>query len=842
MYRARDTKRARDVALRVMPDRFARDPESLEMARRDVEGLSSIAHPHLAAVESLEDLGDVRVLVLELVEGETLAERLRRGPIAVDESIEIARQIAEGLEAAHEKGIVHGDLQPSEIRRTPANRIKIFGVGLEGLIGTDPDDTPGAPAYRAPERARGKPGGKQADIWSFGAIFYEMLTGTPPFAGDATSETRGSASETDWSALPASTPPSAERVLRRCLQRNRHQRLHDIGDARIEIEHARTEAPAGPRSREQRRVPFWKLAGSFLLGGLLAGAAVWFAVRPEPRRAHRRERLNITLPAMAPLVGEGLPVAALSPDGSRLVYVAAQGARSILYLRQLDRIESRPIPGTEGALSPFFSPDGQWIGFQSEGRLKKISIAGGQAVSLCDAPQLRGASWGPDNTILFTADLEGGLSRVSAAGGQPQTVTKVDPASGQTSHRWPSILPGGKAAVFSTLTNSGREEEREIAVVQLETGKWRTLLRGGNYPRYAASGYLLYARATELIAVPFDLKRLDVTGAAVPVLENVRSRASGSGVAFFDLSSAGSLIFVPSDAEAANRSLLWVDRRGQTRPATPAQRAYEHPALSRDGKKVAVVIHGTDDDIWIGDMEKDAWTRLTFEADNQEPIWSPDGKRIVFSSNRKGPFNLFAMLPDGSSPPEQLFASEDWIYPNSFSPDGTLVAFSQQTRAGYDIGLVASGGGPPRPFLATSLEELMPRFSPDGKWIAYVSRESGQADVYVRPYPGPGERSLVSSKGGDEPAWSPDGRELFYREAGRMMAVAIRAEPQFVAGAPQVLFEGLFEPGNEFVNFDVAPDGQRFLMVKGPEAAPLQIVVVPDWFDELDVRLRASRK
>jgi serine/threonine-protein kinase len=845
VYRARDTKRLRDVALRVLPEAFARDPEGLEIARQEVEALVSIDHPHLAAVEGLEDLGEARVLVMELVDGETLGERLERGPIPVEESIEIARQIAEGLEAAHEKGILHGDLQPSSVRRTPANRIKILDIGLARMIGGETGGPPGNPAYAAPELARGKPVGKQADIWAFGAVFYEMLTGARPFPGQTPSDSRPSApaAEPDWSALPASTPPSAERVLRRCLQRNLHQRLHDIADARIEIEHARTEQPGGPRSRDRRRpLPVWKLAASFVLGALVAGAVAWIGLRPEPRRAPRRERLNITLPAMAPLVGEGLPVAALSPDGSRLVYVAAQGARSILYQRQLDRIESRPIPGTEGALSPFFSPDGQWIGFQADGRLKKISVAGGQAVSLCDAPQLRGASWGPDNTILFAADLEGGLSRISAAGGQqPQTVTKLDPASGQTSQRWPCILPGGKAAVFSTLTNSGREEEREIAVVQLETGKWRTLLRGGNYPRYAASGYLLYARATELIAVPFDLKRLDVTGAAVPVLENVRSRANGSGVALFDVSSAGSLIFVPSDAEAANRSLLWVDRSGRTQPVTRSQRAYEHPALSRDGKRVAVVIHGTDDDIWIGDLGRDTWTRLTFEADNQEPIWSPDGNRIVFSSNRKGPFNLFAMLPDGSSPPGQLFASEDWIYPNSFSPDGTLVAFSQQTRAGYDIGLVGSGGGAPRPFLATALEELMPRFSPDGRWIAYVSRESGQADVYVRPYPGPGDRWLVSNKGGDEPAWARDGRELFYREAGRMMAVAIRTGPPFSAGAPQVLFEGIYEPGDEFVNYDVAPDG-RFLMVKGPEAAPLQIVVVPDWFDELELRLRAPRK
>jgi len=589
------------------------------------------------------------------------------------------------------------------------------------------------------------------------------------------------------------------------------------------------------------RPAFWKLLASFLAGALVAGVAVWNLRRPAARSGRGRERLNITLPAMAPLVGESLPVAALSPDGARLVYVAAQGGRSVLYDRPLDRIEAAPIPGTEGASSPFFSPDGQWIAFQADGRLKKVPLAGGQPVALCDAPQLRGGSWGPDNTILFAADLEGGLSRVSAAGGTPRVVTKLNTSSGQTSHRWPQILPGGKAALFSTLTDSGREEEREIAVLSLESGQWRTLLKGGNYPRYASSGYLLFARGAQLMAAPFDLARLEVTGAAQAVLENVRSSPNASGLAVFDVSSAGSLVYIPA-TETAGKSLLWVDRKGQTHPATHSEKAFEHPALSPDGKSLAAVIHGTDDDIWICDLERDSWRRLTFESDNQEPIWSPDGKRIVFSSNRKGPFNLFVMLADGSAPPEQLFASEDWIYPNSFSPDGSLVAFSQQTRSGYDIGLVApSRGASPRPFLATPLEELIPRFSPDGKWIAYVARESGHADVFVRPYPGPGEATVVSSKGGDEPAWAPGGKELFYREGPRMMAVPLRTEPSLRPGAPQVLFEGLYEPGNEFVNYDVAADGQRFLMVKG-SGAPLQIVVVPDWFSELDSRMRAGRR
>jgi serine/threonine-protein kinase len=848
VYRARDTRAAREVAVRILPEAIGKDPGRLARIEREAGVMATLDHSHVAAVFGLESFGGTRVLARELVEGESLAERLSRGPIPVDEAIEIARQVAEGLEAAHDKGIVHGDLRPDRIKRTAANRVKVLDFGLAGAMGVPPagaseSAAAGDLAYRAPEQARGKPPDRQSDIWAFGAILFEMLAGKRAFPeGTASEMTALLTREPDWQALPAAIPPSAERVLQRCLQRNLHQRLHDIADARIEIEHARAESPSGPRPSPPARLPVWKLAVSFLMGALVAGVALWSGLRPAPHRTPRRERLNITLPAIAPLVGEGLPVAALSPDGSRLVYVAAQGARSILYLRQLDRIEARPIPGTEGALSPFFSPDGLWIGFQADGRLKKIPLTGGQAIALCDAPQLRGASWGPDNTILFAADLEGGLSRISAAGGQAQTVTKVDPKSGQTSHRWPQILPDGKTAVFSTLTNSGREEEREIDIVTIETGQWRTLLRGGNYPRYATSGYLLYARGTALMAAPFDLKRLDLTGAAVPVLESVRSRASGSGVALFDVSQAGSLIYVPSDAATASRSLLWVDRKGQIRPVTHTQRAYEHPAISPDGKRLAVVIHGTDDDIWISDLEKDAWTRLTFEADNQEPIWAPDGKRIVFSSNRKGVFNLFSILADGSAPPEPLFVSEDWIYPNSFSPDGALVAFSQQTRSGYDIGLAPVTGGAPRPFLASALEELMPRFSPDGKWIAYVSRESGQADVYVRPYPGPAERTLVSTRGGDEPAWNPNGRELFYREAGRMMAVPIQSGSEFSAGAPEALFEGPFEPGNEFVNYDVTRDGQRFLMIRGPETAPLQIVVVPDWFEELQSRLQPPRK
>ena len=410
---------------------------------------------------------------------------------------------------------MHRRLRPRLVQLSDRGRVKLLDAGLSDVLGREPTrGSADAASYRSPEQERGRPVDRQADVWAFGAIVFEMLCGSPAFGSRGGASSPILTREPDWAALPPATPPSAERVVRRCLERNPYQRLHDIADARIEIEHARTEpasSEGGIRPRPTRALA-WKLFGSFLLGGLAAGLALWIGLRPSPRRPARRERLNIQLPAMAPLVGEGLPVAALSPDGGRLVYVASQGDRSILYLRQLDRIEARPITGTEGAVSPFFSPDGEWVGFQAEGRLKKIPVAGGQAAVLCDAPQLRGASWGADGTILFAADLEGGLSRVSSEGGAPQPVTKLVAGSGQTSHRWPQILPGGKAAVFSTLTSSGREEEREIVVVQLDSGQMRTLLRGGTYPRYESSGHLLYTRGSSVMAAPFDPKRLDLTG------------------------------------------------------------------------------------------------------------------------------------------------------------------------------------------------------------------------------------------------------------------------------------------------------------------------------------------
>ncbi len=609
-------------------------------------------------------------------------------------------------------------------------------------------------------------------------------------------------------------------------------------------------APAPEASLPAARRPRGRALSRGLLllgaGGLAAGVAVSITGRPPPPAPWFAKRLSVTLPPAVSLADVVVSPGALafSPDGSLVAYAALAGDRTQLYVRPLERIEAAAIPGTEGGENPFFSPDGRWLGFTAGGKLKKIPIEGGAAMTLCDAPELRGATWGPAGAILFAPSVYGGLSRVSAGGGTPQVVTTPEPGRGEDSHRWPQMLPGGRAALFAIQTGSLREEERGVGVLSLDTGRWRVLLQGGMYPRYAASGHLVYARAGSLFAAAFDADRLELTGPPVRVLDDVRMHSKTTGVAYFDVSGAGSLLYVPGYPRPTDRALLWVDRAGRTEPLTHARRPYARPALSPDGRRLAVTIQGTDNDIWICDLGRDTWTRLTFEADNETPIWSPDGKRVVFSSNRKPPFNLFWVPADGTGAAEQLTRFKEWVSPSSFAPDGKAIAFHGQSRAsGWDIGLLWIEGTPtPRPLLAGPFQESHGTFSADGRWFAYVSGESGRREVYVLPYPRLDRKWPISTGGGTEPVWARDGTEIFYRNGDKTMAVSVKARPDFAAAAPRLLFQGHFEAGITARSYDVSPDGQRFVMIKGldREAAPLQLVLVPDWFDELKARLRQA--
>jgi Tol biopolymer transport system component len=711
----------------------------------------------------------------------------------------------------------------------------------------------GTAAYMSPEQARGKAVDKRADIWAFGCVLYELLTGKQAFQGETVTEILAAVlkGEPDWQALPRATPGKIRNLLQRCLQKDSHHRLHDAADARIEIEESLTApATAGPtvpakgiRALGQRGLLL--SAGALLLVAVVTGLAIW-NLKPTPVSPPRPvTRTVINLPPGQQLAVAGLdvgPAVALSPDGTHLAYVARQGGTQQLYLRAMDSLEARPISGTEGATEPCFSPDGQSVGFFAGGKLKKISVSGGATLTLGDAVQPRGASWSSQGIIAFAPANASPLQQVPDAGGISQPLSRLE--KGEATHRWPEFLPDGKALLFAAGTFGSSSSS--IAVQSVVTGERRNLIQG-TYPRYAPSGHLVYAQGGTLMAVPFDPQRLAVTGAAVPVVE---------GVVQYSISATGSLVYVPGGVQLTQRRLVWVSRNGVEQPLAAEVHGYRNPRLSPDGRLVSVDIQEQEGQVWLWDLSRETLTRLTFEGSrNGTPAWTADGKRIAFQSNKEGSaLNLFWLLADGSGGLERLTTSEYNEAPSSWSPDGQLLAFTElNPTTGWDIWVLrlgdpSAGSGQVRkaqPFLRTPFTEGAPRFSPDGRWLAYVSNESGRYEIYVQPYPGPGGKRQISTDGGTEPAWNRNGREMFYRSGNKMMAVDIATQPSFAAGKPRMLFERPYVPTAATIqNYDVSSDGQRFLMVKSgeQEAAPTQINVVLNWFEELKQKVPAGKK
>jgi len=630
--------------------------------------------------------------------------------------------------------------------------------------------------------------------------------------------------------------------------------LQAAGDARIEIQEA-LNAPAGlaPAAPSTPVRQIWRRA---LVPGLvclvaaaIAALAAWSLKLAPQAPTPPVTRTVITLPAGQQLAGsdDGSAVA-LSPDGTHLAYVATQGSRTQqLYLRAMDGLEARSIPGTEGTNGPFFSPDGQWMGFFAGSSLKKVSVNGGAVVTLGNAAgSPRGASWGSQGMIAFATNTEGpALMQVSDAGGSPQPLTRLE--KGVASHRWPEFLPGGKAVLFF----SGAGGIGHGAVLTVGTGEVRNLTEAvpQTQLRYAPSGHLVYEQGGTLMAAPFDFQRLTATGAPVRMVEGVQ-QSSATGAAQYSISATGSLVYVTSSVEATQRRLVWVSRNGTEQPLAAPAHAYRQPRLSRDGRRVAVGIEEPSRQIWLYDLSRETLTRLTFEGSgNTQPEWTPDGKRVAFISNKEGPQNIFWQLADGSGGLERLTTSDYAQTPMSWSSDGQLLAFIEiNPTTSYDIWVLPTGPGQvrkPQPFLRTTFNESVPRFSPDGHWMAYISDESGRYEVYVQSYPGPGGKWQISTEGGMEPVWNPNGRELFYRSGDKMMAVDIVTQPIFAAGKPHVLFEGQYMPTpTTSPNYDVSPDGQRFLMIKESEQAPsaTQIVVVQNWFEELKQKVPVGKK
>jgi len=848
VYRARDTRLGRDVAIKVLPEALAADPERMARFEREAQLLASLNHPNIASVYGLEHEADVRALVMELVEGPSLAGHIESGPIPIEESIRIARQIAEALEAAHGRGVIHRDLKPANVLLGAGVTAKVLDFGLakslerESGIASDLSRSPtislaatragvilGTAPYMSPEQARGRPADRRSDIWAFGCVLYELLSGRQAFTGDSASDVLASVlkSEPDWSALPAETPPRLRRLLRRCLAKEPKQRLHDIADVRLELEDA-SEEPNLPRARERSSSTVaWAVAAALAVAvSLLA----WRLVSSGATAVQSPIRFSVAAPAE--LVDEW-PNIAVSPDGKRLVFAAGIGDEARLYARPFDQLATVSIPGTEGARNPYFSPDGQWVAFTAGRKLKKVSVAGGAPLALCDA-EWGGGDWGPSG-IVFTTSYTAGLSRILESGGKPEMLTTPDHAAGELGHWWPQVLPGGKATLFTAFSTP---IARSKIMLLLQNGGRRLLLEGGTFARYVDTGHILFVRSQTLEAVPFDLGRLEITGAPFPVLEDVPLYLS-NGNSNFSASSNGTLAYVPASSLNTGRRLAWVDRKGAVTPVNDALRRYSEVQLSPDGQRAALTITAESRDIWIQDLLRGTSTRVTFGAASEfSSVWTPDGRRLVFASERPV-FEMFWKNASGTGTEEPIAKAKYDRLPGAVSPDGRLVVFREgHPETGGDLWMAPlDGKGEPKALIATPYEETSPRLSSDGHWLAYVSNESGRDEVYVTPFPDCSERVQISTEGGEMPAWRRDGRELFYRRVGAVIAVSVEPGTSFRAGAPRLLFQGEFSS-----SYDVAADGQRFLMIQRPaELAPRQIDVVTHWFEELR-RAAGSRR
>jgi serine/threonine-protein kinase len=846
VYHARDTRLGRDVALKTLPAAKAFDGDGRALLAREARLLASLSHPNVASLYGIEDLPSAPVLVMELVPGVTLASRLLRGPLPVREALEVARQIAAGLEAAHRCGIIHRDLKPSNVKISDDGQVKVLDFGLASVVARSTDGDPqraetashgdsaiaGTTGYMSPEQARGEDLDERTDMWSFGCVLYESLAGRPAFARGTSAETVAALleHEPDWSALPSTTPHLVRAQLRLLLEKDRTRRLQSIADARRQIEDVLAGSVPPPPAR-------WRPHRWLLAAAAVAGTA--YLLVPRRHAAPRGvTRFTITMPAGAWVSVE--PNAAssvdIAPDGSRIAYIEGTQGRTRIVVRDRSRLESSPVPGTESTNTgnPFFSPDGRWLGFEAQGALKKAPLDGGQPVSLCEAPEVRGATWSPSGTIVFAPRSAGGLQRVAAAGGPCEALTTPDAGRREKSHRFPHALPDGEHVLFTAVsTDTASHDDSRIEVVSLRTGERRVVLEAGRAARYLPTGHLVFGRQDALMAVPFDARALRASGSPVPVVRGVFSSAS-SGEVHFATANDGSLAYVPGGSWSAGARLAWADRRGRIETSAEAPRPMFSVALSPDGQRAAFTLAQANDQIWIHDLARGAWTRLTFEWDSELPTWSHDGSQIVFSSSTRAEphvLNLFRMPADGSGAPERLTrAGQSQTFPAS-SRDGRLLVFTQVSppfTTGDDVWLLRVDERKVEALLSEPFNETMPRLSPDGRWLAYVSDETGREEVFVRPFPALRPKWMVSSAGGTEPRWAPSGREIFYRDGARLMAVALTTAPAFSAERARPLFEA------PFWVYDVTPDGQRFLIVQGiDDTAPAAVHVVLNWAEEL---------
>ncbi len=878
VFRAEDSNLKRDVAIKVLPPELAGNEERMARLEREAQLLAQLEHPNIAAIYGLEEADGTRLLVMQVAEGQTLHQRLDAGAVPLDEALNIALQIAQALESAHEKGVVHRDLKPANVMISENGLVKLLDFGLAKAFATEHSgSTPemsasptmkaaetqegmilGTAGYMSPEQARGRTVDRRADIWAFGCVLYEMLTASRTFSGETATDILGAIvhREPDWNLLPDETPRRIRALLHRCLRKDANRRIQAIGDARVSIE----EYLEDPEAAEailgaDAAVPTWQRWAPWAAAAVLAvalGASLFSGPAAEPESPTLRLDMAIGVAEDLRDLSLGSSLV-LSPDGSQIVIVTGSVQDARLRIRRLDSTEVNDLTGG-GTYNPFFSPDGAWVGFATSTSLQKVPSTGGTPLEIIDVNRSRGADWGADGTIIYTPSPDAPLMAVSADGGEPTQITEFDEAAGEGTHRWPQILPDGRHVLFTAHTGSGTYDGATIKAVDLDSGEQTVIYRGGYYGRYAESGHLLFVNDGTLFAAPFDVGSLEIIGSAVPVAEQVADDP-GSGGAQYDVSSNGVLVHRRGSSGPGTYPAVWLSRDNETSTLLPESRTYVEARVSPDGSRLNMTELNADNwDIWVYDLLRGTRTRLTFSDGIEGPaVWSPDSTELIYSSDADGGDNLYRKAADGSGEAVRLTNEEGSLFISDWSRDGrwvlaTRIGTPDEERGfagGADIAyLDLEGDSPVAPYLATQFAELEASFSPDGRWVAYQSNESGRNEVYVRPFPPSGGRWQVSDEGGSYPRWAKDGSELYYRTDDGILMVAVdTSADSFSASRPRLIASGNFIgglggvaiAGNTFADYDVAPDGRFVMFPSGAEEAPnIQLArVVVNWFPEL---------